>query len=383
MIIMKNLYKSLFVAALLAAPMFVACEDDNDDNPTLRVPTTFVLNTPANADNVCDLLNSEYYTLTTAQPDYGYTAPVTYSVMVSAFGADYVTLGSTFTKTKIQIPAKELNTALLEMAGSNDVSAPVAVNFKLSANITGYTGTDMTIVSNEVTANKIQIYVPEVTIELPTAIYMVGDFPASGWGTFMPLNPVYGKEGQFYGITYIEKGKNFRFSLNDGWKGNYIGWSNCAREGSAGEALTDANNDDNMTFQSESGLYSVLIVAKIANGAIQYTFTMQPAAIYVIGAGNGGEWSMSEDYRLKDNGDGTASITLAGDGELRLGVDVGTDWWRTEFTIKNSDGTLFYRAVDIPSNWAADLGDDYSFACKSGKTLILNFKTSPATGKME
>ena len=378
---MKNLYKSLFVAALLIAPTFVACEDDNDDNPTLTVPTSFVLNTPANANMVYDLLNSQYLTLTTSQPNYGYTAPVTYTVMVKAFGADYVALGTTYTTTKIQIPAKELNTALLDMAGEADLSAPVPVTFKLSANITGYTGDDMIIESNEVSVNLVQCYVPEVSIELPKAIYFVGDCPASNWD-FVPLNPVYGKEGQFYGIVYIENEKKFRFSLDAGWKGNYIGWSNCTREGSAGEALADANNDDNMLTQSDAGLYSILIVAKIANGAIQYTFTMQPASIYVIGAAAGGEWSMSPDYKMTDNHDGTATITLGGDGELRLGVDVGTDWWRTEFTIMN-DGSLFYRNCDIPNNWAENLGADYSFQAKSGSVLTLDFTTKAGSGKME
>ncbi len=380
---MKCLYKYLFVASILAAPLFASCEDDNDDNPTLKVPTTFVLNAPANADVVCDLLNSQYITLTTAQPDYGYTAPVTYTVMMKAFGDSFTAFGNTYTSAKIQISAEELNTAILEQAGETDLSAAIPVTFKLSANITGYTGADMTIESNEVTFNKVLCYVPEVTVSLPTDIYMVGDFPASQWGTFVPLNPVYGKDGQFYGIAYIEQGKNFRFSLDAGWKGNYIGWSNSTREGSAGEALTDANNDDNMTFQSESGLYSILMVAKIVNGNIQYTLTMQPASIYVIGAGNGGEWSMLDAYKFTDNHDGTAtSAPLAGAGELRLGVDVGTDWWRTEFTIMN-DGSLFYRNVDIPNNWAENLGADYSFSCVADQKIILDFTTHPATGKME
>lgn len=382
---MKNLYKCLLVAAILTTPAFVACEDDNDDNPIMKVPTTFVLNTPVNADVVYDLQNSEYVALTTAQPDYGYTAPVTYSVYMKAFGADFKELPGSYTTTRIQIPAARVNEALLDMAGDADLSAPVAATFKLSANITGYTGSDMTIESNEISINKLLCYVPEVTISLPEKIFMVGDFPASQWGTFLPLNPVYGKDGQFYAITYIENGKNFRFSLDDGWKGHYVGWSNSTRQGSAGEALVDANNDDNMTFQSPSGLYSVMMVAKIANGAIQYTFTMEPAQLYVFGAcGNAADnWGWADENKFKDNGDGTAEVALGGAGELRMAVNVGTDWWRTEFTIMNTDATLFYRNVDIPNNWAENIGADYSFAGAAGKKIVLDFNTSPATGKME
>ena len=66
---MKNILKSslLLFAAML---MLTACSDDNDHNPTLQEPTSFVLNTPALANSVVDLANSKSVQLTCSQPDY-------------------------------------------------------------------------------------------------------------------------------------------------------------------------------------------------------------------------------------------------------------------------------------------------------------------------
>ena len=72
---MKSIIKSLLapVGLLAVLPFMASCETDTDSNPTLQQPTTFVLNTPAYAENnVYDLANAETVNLTTTQPDYGY-----------------------------------------------------------------------------------------------------------------------------------------------------------------------------------------------------------------------------------------------------------------------------------------------------------------------
>ena len=78
--------KKYIIASLLAGVAFVgftSCEDDRDSNPTLKVPDSFVLNTPALAGNVYDLANSNGIELTCVQPDFGYTAVVNYYPQVS------------------------------------------------------------------------------------------------------------------------------------------------------------------------------------------------------------------------------------------------------------------------------------------------------------
>ncbi|MBO7102195.1 MAG: hypothetical protein J6W02_00765, partial [Bacteroidaceae bacterium] len=74
------------------------------------------------------------------------------------------------------------------------------------------------------------------------------------------------------------------------------------------------------------------------------------------------------------------SPAFTGDGELRMFVDCGIDWWKTEFTIKN-DGTLFYRNVDIPSNWADNVGADYSCQVSTGQKAVVDF--TQGTGRVE
>lgn len=72
---------NILTSILVATALLTACEDDRDSNPTIQEPTTFVLNTPANAtSNVYDLNQSKNIELTCTQPDYGYPAVVTYTV---------------------------------------------------------------------------------------------------------------------------------------------------------------------------------------------------------------------------------------------------------------------------------------------------------------
>jgi hypothetical protein len=58
--------------------------------------------------------------------------------------------------------------------------------------------------------------------------------------------------------------------------------------------------------------------------------------------------------------------------ELRAYIKVpGIDWWRTEFTLYK--GNLYWRTMDIPNDWATNVGSDYSVTCAPGKKLYVNF----------
>jgi hypothetical protein len=84
---MKKIYKSLLFLTVAAVPFLTSCKDDNDSNPTLSIPSSFVLNTPGlAASNVYDLPNGTV-NLTTNQPDYGgWPAATIYAVQVSLTG---------------------------------------------------------------------------------------------------------------------------------------------------------------------------------------------------------------------------------------------------------------------------------------------------------
>ena len=49
----------------------------------------------------------------------------------------------------------------------------------------------------------------------------------------------------------------------------------------------------------------------------------------------------------------------------------GFDWWRTEFTLYQ--GGIYWRLVDIPDNWAANVGAEYSVRVDAGQKLYIDF----------
>ena len=113
--------KSFIITSLvMAMGLFTACDSDRDDNPTLTMPETFTLNAPAIAENnVIDLANTETITITCNQPDYGgYPLVTEYTVEYSttedfAEGTTF-RLPSSYTQTKIDLPAKTMNTTIIE-----------------------------------------------------------------------------------------------------------------------------------------------------------------------------------------------------------------------------------------------------------------------------
>ena len=71
---------------MMALVAFTACSTDRDDNPTLSIPTdgSFTLYAPGIAANTIDLDNSASLTFKADQPNYGYTAHITYLMEFAA-----------------------------------------------------------------------------------------------------------------------------------------------------------------------------------------------------------------------------------------------------------------------------------------------------------
>ncbi len=381
---MKKIFYSLLVAS--AVLMFgTSCSEDRDSNPTFHEAPTFVLNTPAYAaNNVYDLKNSEYVTLTTTQPEYGFPAATEYTAHVSLDNEIFTPLATTSTSAMFKIPASELNEMILNIAGDADLSAPIPVYIKLTAAVKGNPELGKSE-SNVITLPQVQAYVPEVVIELPSKMHVVGDFPASaGWSTFVPLHPAYSQDGWFYGIVYMQAGAEFKVNPDAGWQGNDKGYGQVTPVDNANAGFVSGGDSETSNMKiTNAGWYNVLVKTKVANGAVIYTVEINEPKVYVIGAAAGGEWSLSDAWKFTPSAGADeewASPALGGSGELRLAVDCGTDWWKTEFTIK-SDGTLYYRDIDIPSNWAENVGEDYSKQVSAGQTVYLNF--TAGTGHVE
>lgn len=363
-----------------------SCDEDRDNNPTFNPGSgTFVLNTPAfAANNIYDLETAGNLVLTTSQPDYGFPLSTTYTVYAGIDESKMEALSTTSTSAVISVPASELNDLILAQAGDADLSEPIPLYIYLTAHVTGNDTLGLSK-SNTITLPHVLAYVPEVVVELPEKVHIVGSFPASnGWADFVPLAPAFSQEGFYYGVVYMPAGAEFKINPDAGWKGNDKGYGQLTinDKADAGISSADEGNDAANIKVANAGWYNFIVNAKVNNGAVQYTVNVNPAHVYVIGNAAGGDWSMSDAWAFTAPGDEGewVSPTFTGSGELRMFIDCGIDWWKTEFTIK-TDGSLCYRTFDIPNNWAENVGEEYSCQVNVGQKAYINFTTG--TGRVE
>lgn len=191
--------KKFSILAMLAMGLcfFTACEDDNDSNPIIQQPTTFVLNEPAYASSNIDLESSKEIRLTCSQPDYGYTAAVTYQVQLSLSNsftvsvaeataaeeagetlvADYITLDNSYTNCQIAADAAVFAKALVQLAKWTEDAVPnvQTVNVRLWATVNNYS-----IASNVINLNVVPYYI-ELKDALPEMWFILGSGATGGW----------------------------------------------------------------------------------------------------------------------------------------------------------------------------------------------------------
>ncbi len=383
---MKKIFYTLLMLAVVGFG-FSSCSEDRDSNPTFNnEANSFELNIPGYAlNNVYDLEHSDYLTLSTSQPNYGFPVSTVYTTWVSLDNENFESLATTSTSAYIKIPASELNDKILALAGDKDLSKPIPIYVYLTAHVFGNDDLGQAT-SNTITLSKVQAYVPVVEISLPEKMYIVGSFPASdGWSKFVPLNQAFSQDGFYYGVVYLPAGAEFKINQDNGWKGNDKGYGQITVTDDAGAGLesVDASSDAANIRVANGGWYTIIVKGKIANGALQYELITRKAAVYVP-SGNltGLDWGFQDGWQLTApaNEGEWVSPAFSADGELRLAVDCGIDWWKTEFTVKN-DGTLFYRNVDIPNNWAENVGEEFSYQVFAGQKAYINF--TQGTGRIE
>lgn len=385
-------FNTLLLAAL-AAPLFTACETDTDSNPTFHEADGFVLNEPAYAaNNVYDLgSSSSTVNLTCSQPDYGgIPMAVVYSVDVcfdDEFAEEqYSTLTSTFTSTEIAIDASELNSALKELYTAvygDEAEVPtddaVSVYIRLNAVISGQTSL------GACQSNTISISVllsATESLSLPTEMYLVGSWDS--WAAFHSMPAVYDMEGCFYQTLYFNGDEwgntfgQFKFGTKDG---EYIGYSDERVTLTWDTDATFEENDDTNFRIVEPGYYTIYIRAKVVGSDYSFEVVISDAIVVLVSPTSTGAWSPTDEtYYFADNGDGTLSITADADGELRVGTIVQDYyWWQTEFTFL--DGAMYYRDIDIASNWAENVGSEYSVTVSSGQVVTIDFNNG--TGSVQ
>ena len=157
-----------------------------------------------------------------------------------------------------------------------------------------------------------------------------------GWGeTWKQLTPVYGAEGEYWSIVYLESGEKIKFAPQADW-GNDFGGQAAVKD-VAGAGLA-ADGDNNLEAKN-AGWYLLHVI----NGTERVVNVLAPD-VYLIGNTAGG-WDAVEANKFTvpgtKDGEFVSPAFVAAD-EVRMCVNFGGyDWWKTEFIVL--DGKIVYR----------------------------------------
>lgn len=348
--------KKFFILTALAATAmmgFTACEDDKD--PVLQKPAegSFVLNEPVFANEQYVLTPGGSMVLTTSQPDYGFTASVTYSVELRLTdGGEIKTIKpETPTDAMIRLSDESVSAALCELLAVEDEGqlaelCPLPVEMRAVAQIESYENTR--IESNWVTFKSVT---PYFAVPTPGFIYLAGspggwtapeaqnEASFAEWRLFEPTNAI---GSQIYtGVFNIPAGDvYFRFyTALEGWDKNSWGPNEDSGvekaedngaynviydwdfEGEFSQPMEECKN--NFVFKGWTGGEMTLTVdfsgkapiLTVQAGSHQTTITK-----YVYMVGNNGGWaepsgSAYDDWRLADSNESgvyTGTFDMAG-----------------------------------------------------------------------
>lgn len=278
---MKNIFKSSLLL-LSSICLFAACADDNDSNPTLVIPTTFQLNTPAYAPESVDLSTTSGLAFTWSQPNYGgFPVAAQYQMQFSlnnsfttsvaealadesgATVADYVALDQIYNSCKGTVDAAQLAKGLMQIAkwDSDKVPATTAVYARLAADYA-----NSIVYSNVVTINVSPYYV-ELKDAAPIMWYLVGNNILDGsWSNnpgvsslpmFIQSDYAYDKATGEGEITYLN------YFTTDGWKiqPQDFNWNlGFMSDGNPNGAVFRNNGDDNGNIWCDpEGYYLVTV----------------------------------------------------------------------------------------------------------------------------
>ena len=385
---MKNIIKSALLV-VMSLTLMTACSDDNDSNPSIQTPTEFKLNTPALVNTPIDLANSSKIMLTCSQPNYGYTASVQYTVQVATDEnmTDAVELSETSNSAKVEIDAASLASTLTNIyvqKGKTEADFPMDVKayFRLKANIVTSNGNVVEgteILSNVVSLNNIHLLFSLPPVNLPSHIYVVGNFCDWKWDNCFDMVQVYGTDNTFWRLVYIDD-NGIKLNSADKWNGSEAGYAGITVSGDCKDDIID--NGGNIASKNP-GWYLVIVTTSVVNREIHYDVQFNKPTILLTGpvAGNS---DCKEDiaegwpFTVPTTKDGDfvspafVGSVPGGDGDgVRMYVKVpGHDWWHSEFVVLSDK--IEYRATG---------GDQARVAGSAGQKVYLNF--AKGTGEIK
>lgn len=189
---------------------------------------------------------------------------------------------------------------------------------------------------------------------LPETMYIIGnDFGNWTWedAGVVEMVPVHSNPGKFWAVRYMTTTTEFKFCAQKAWNGEFTGLKD----------NTGYITPNNCQVEAD-GLY--LIIVDLNGDAV----SVAPAKIYGIGDAFG-SWDAAT-YPFEVAADGTATITTAKAGNLRMYVPASNEWWHAEFNIY--DGKIAFRAGG---------NDQEAVAVQAGQTVTLNFNAG--TGSIQ
>lgn len=366
--------KISIISALFAVlAMFTACSSDTDSNPTFSQPESFVLNTPALAGNTYDLEHCKYIELTCSQPDYGYTAAVTYSVEIAFNEAmeKSTILPTSYTTAKMNVDASEIAVAATQMKVDEGVrEEEFPLDTPLYIRLNAILGNGLGKVSSNVICLKnihLAFALPAVT--LPEKVYVIGGFCGWNWDNAPKMTMVNGATNTFWHMVYMGDGQGIKFNANPAWDGGEVGFAQVTINDLAGAGVKE---DGGNISADNAGWYLAVVRLSLDGRDIKYDVTFQNADVYLMGPVVGGwdECKPEAKFEVPAAMDGEfvspAFVEgVSGDPGVRAYIKIeGYDWWKTEFMV--FDGNIVYRGNG---------GDQERVSAEAGQKLYLNFAT--------
>lgn len=364
---MTKILKSALLL-ICAVCFFTACSDDNDENPVVKSPTTFHLNTPALAANgIYDLTHSKSIELTCSQPDYGYPAVTRYTVEVatSADMSDARALSGSYTTAKIEVDAAELASTLTELylaKGMSEHQFPLTAPVYIRVKAVQTTADNKEIEGTAITSNTIELSkvyfafsLPPVTV--PEKLYLVGSFNKWSWDNALEMIPVNGSPNIFWHLVYLDGEGNsagVKFNSDKVWNKNAAGFEKITINPASDNAADIINANGNIG-SSKPGWYLMIVECTVVGRDIKYNVTFNKPNVYLQGVCTAaGGWDLIPDnlFSVPATADGEFVSPAIGnavsggpsgsDPGVRICVKIpNADWWKAEFIVY--DKKIAYR----------------------------------------
>ncbi len=363
---------------VVSASLFTACDDDNDSNPTLKSPTTFVLNTPAIANSHIELANSGKIIVTCSQPDYGFPASTDYSLEASlnADMSDGFEVVPAQKSAVLGIDAASLAASLtdkLKSKGKVEADFPIDVKVYLRAKAVQTTAYGKAIDGTEILSNIVELSRVLVEYSLPPAttpenFYVIGGFNGWMWDTAPAMIPVNGAPNVFWRMVWVDE-QGVKFNAERAWDNKEVGFGQVNIGGELAGNISD--NGGNLASATPAW-YLIVVTTSVSGGKIIYNVDFLKPEVWLMGPVTpGAGWAEKEDgcsFEVPATKDGefvSPAVAHASDADAGLRVYVKVpefDWWKSEFMVFNKK--IVYRGTG---------GDQERVVVPAGQKLYLNF----------